>query len=479
MDMAAQPARNASLIDNQMGNSAAEAAPRWSALHRIGFRFLCVYLLLYVLSAMTNYGFVWLSPFGNFFGPLLGNSVHASYDATWDAVLPWVGLHLFHLSAREVGSVGVFDGMSQNIQIFCELALAFIGTVIWSILDRRRPHYRILHSWLRLLIRYILGFVLLSYGFSKLFPIQFKPTSFSDMMTPYGEFRTYDILWTFMGASQLYIIFTGAVEVAGALLLLFRRTTTLGALVSFTALLNVFMLNVSYHLNVKLFSLHFLLMSAFLLTPELKPLLDLLLLRRAAAPVRNTEPLLHRRPLRIAATILWVLVVSCRLYSEVGNGWYHYKLYYINPERPPLLGLYEVQSFKRGGQELPPLMTDSTRWYMVAFDTSWSGKAPGSTTVRMMDGRAVGSSCEFDSAHSSVALIRRDRTGRILGGKDELTYSWPDADHVLMEGRLGVGWRGQKGDENDLVSILLRKVDTSNLPIKRWAHRARWIVPSR
>jgi hypothetical protein len=94
-----------------------------------------------------------------------------------------------------------------------------------------------------------------------------------------------------------------------------------------------------------------------------------------------------------------------------------------------------------------------------------------------MDGRAVGGSCEFDTAHSSVTLNRRDQTGRIF--KDELKYSWPDADHVLIEGRLGVGWRDQKGDESDLVSILLRKVDTSKLTLNRWTHNVGWIVRPR
>src|SRR5205814_10665812 len=84
-----------------------------------------------------------------------------------------------------------------------------------SVLDRKRRQYRILHGCLRLLIRYILGFVLLGYGFSKLFPLQFTPTMFWRMMTPYGEFTTYEILWRVMGASQLYMIFTSLVETLG------------------------------------------------------------------------------------------------------------------------------------------------------------------------------------------------------------------------------------------------------------------------
>ena len=47
------------------------------------------------------------------------------------------------------------------------------------------------------------------------------------------------VLWHSMGTSTAYVVFTGLVEVAGALLLFSRRTTTLGALVLAAAFTNV------------------------------------------------------------------------------------------------------------------------------------------------------------------------------------------------------------------------------------------------
>ena len=61
-------------------------------------------------------------------------------------------------------------------------------------------------------------------------------------------------LWWFMGASIPYIIFAGAAEVLGGLLLVLRRTAALGALVAFAVMVNVMMLNYCYDAPVKLYS---------------------------------------------------------------------------------------------------------------------------------------------------------------------------------------------------------------------------------
>jgi uncharacterized membrane protein YphA (DoxX/SURF4 family) len=446
-----------------------DPAQPWSDLHRFAFRFAGAYLMVYAVHAIA-------------LATDTGSTVYslvARYTAAWQAVTAWVGLRIFDLTTRQTGSLAVGDGMAQWIQNLCQLVIALSAAVVWSMLDRRRPHYRSLHGWLRLLIRYVLAYVLFSYGFSKLFPLQFKPTAFSEMMTPYGEFTRMNVLWTFMGASQLYTVVTGAVEVAGAALLLFRRTTALGALLLLVALLNVFLLNVAYNVNVKIYSLNLLLMAAFLLVSEVKPLADVLVFHRATVPAPNLEPVFHRRSLRLAATATWILVTGSMLYHHIGGSWLFYKHYFINPERPPLLGLYDVQSFSRSGQELPPLTTDKTRWYRVSFDPPWSGRGPGYTHVRMMDGvdifrRSGGIRCEFDEAASSVTLIHSDEGGRV--SKEVLRYSRPDPDHVLLQGRLGVAWRRVAGSETDSVSILLRKIDTAAFPILR---PTRWILGSR
>jgi hypothetical protein len=95
------------------------------------------------------------------------------------------------------------------------------------------------------------------------------------------------LLWTFMGASIPYVIFTGAAEMLGGLLLAARRTTLLGALVCIGVLSNVVMLNFSYDVPVKLYSSHLLLMAVFLAAPDLRRLASLFVWNRRVPPAEQ------------------------------------------------------------------------------------------------------------------------------------------------------------------------------------------------
>jgi hypothetical protein len=66
------------------------------------------------------------------------------------------------------------------------------------------------------------------------------------------------------------------------LLLTARRTTFLGASVSFGVLSHVAVLNFSYDVSVKLFSLHLLAMALFLIAPDLGGIARMFVLNRPA-----------------------------------------------------------------------------------------------------------------------------------------------------------------------------------------------------
>src|SRR5207249_5821296 len=75
-------------------------------------------------------------------------------------------------------------------------------------------------------------------------------------------------LWASIGASQPYQVFTGVVEVLGGLLLLAPRTTLLGATICLASMTQVFILNMTYDVGVKILSFQLVLMSLFLLAPD-------------------------------------------------------------------------------------------------------------------------------------------------------------------------------------------------------------------
>src|SRR5581483_937378 len=373
----------------QLAPERVETVHSWSLSHRVAFRFASCYWLLY---AMPDSGRV--SIFSAFPG---GEFVFQPYAKFWQAIVPWVAIHIFGVRGQVATyfPTGSGDTTLAYIQNLLFIVIAAAATFIWTILDRRRRDYRALHGWVRLLVRYTLAFTLFSYGFAKVFPLQFQPARFARLVEPYGEFSPMGVLWSFMGASTAYTIFAGAAEVTGGLLLLFRRTTTLGAMVSFGVLLNVALLNYCYDVPVKLYSTNLVLMALFLLAPDFRRLANVLVLNRPAPAAAIAEPQFQNRKLRIAALAFCVLFVGYNLYDNISGGWQMYRESYLTPQRPPLYGLYDVESGPPGWRKL-----------YVSF-----GQALG---VRTADDKLL----TFPTQYSKDAVL--------LNKQDRMTYSRPD-----------------------------------------------------
>lgn len=317
-----------------------DAAPaalpeRWSFARRLAFRFFCCYWLLY---ALPEGGRVSLIPFDDV--------TMKWWEKMWHAVVPWVATRVFGVTGQPATyfPTGSGDTTLQYVTNLLYVVVALAVMAVWSVLDRRRANYRTLDAWLRVLVRYTLAVTLFGYGFAKVFPLQFQPTPLRRFIEPYGAFSPMGVLWSFMGASVPYIIYTGCAEVLGGLLLIFRRTTTLGAMVSFVVMLNVAMLNYCYDVPVKLYSTNITLMALFLLAPDLRRLFDVFIRNRAAAPADLNPIAFQRRWLRGGMVVCWVAVVGFHLFTNIRGGWQGYKQAYRNPQRSAFYGIYDVES---------------------------------------------------------------------------------------------------------------------------------------
>jgi uncharacterized membrane protein YphA (DoxX/SURF4 family) len=413
--------------------------PEWNLATRIVFRFVCTYWVLYSLPAQGRVSFLDIIPGAQF------------YDSLWRTIVPWVAIHVFHLSGpvtvyRPTGSG---DTTLDYVQNLCMLVLAAGIAVVWSLLDRKRRDYRTLHAWLRLLLRYTLAFTLFTYGFGKVFPLQFPYPALNRFIEPFGDFSPMGVLWQFMGSSPAYTIFAGAAEVTGGMLLLFRRTTLLGSLVSASVLLNVVVLNFCYDVPVKLYSSNLLLMAVFLMAPDLGKLAGFLVMNRPVARATSSGPVFERRWMRISALAVKVLLVGFFLSQNIVADYRGYQNAVVHPDRPPLYGLYQVESFIRNGKEVPPLITDASRWKTVVAQNA------AIIRVRMMDDTLRNFAAQYDSSSSAVTLTG---VSKII-----LTYSRPDANHVVLTGTL----------ESDPLEIRMRRRDPSEfLLVNRGFH---WI----
>jgi hypothetical protein len=265
------------------------AAHEWGPVKRTLFRFAFSYLSLYLLPLFLQA--LALLPHGD-------APIGWYYQLCLPAVL-WVGRHLLAVDATPHPS-GSGDAMADWVAALCSLLLALAATVVWSLLDRKRTQYARLYEWLRVGVRFGLGLTMIEYGGIKIVPSQFTTPSLDRLAQPFGDASPMGLLWTFMGASAPYTIFAGLSEWLGGVLLFFRRTTPLGALVSMAVMTNVVMLNYCYDVPVKLLSSHLLVLAVFLAAHDLRRLAGLLVLNRPA-PAAPDPRLIQRRGLRNAA----------------------------------------------------------------------------------------------------------------------------------------------------------------------------------
>lgn len=226
------------------------------------------------------------------------------------AIIPWIGTHILHLSRPvTVFTNGSGDTTYDWILVLTNIAIAIGATAVWSLLDRRRASYSRLYAWLHLVVRLLLGFELLTYGFDKVIPVQFGQLTPSLLAAPFGTLSPMGVLWASMAASTGYTIFTGSVEVVAGILLFIPRLTTLGALVTLVSMSNVFALNLFYDVPVKLLSFHLLLLAIFLLLPDFPRLANLLVFNRPAAPSMMPSLATNLRIDRAVLLASWALGV--------------------------------------------------------------------------------------------------------------------------------------------------------------------------
>ena len=93
------------------------------------------------------------------------------------------------------------------------------------------------------LIRYYLSLSLIPYAISKIMQTQFVLLPFSYWEQPLETLSGKNITWAFFGYSPWFQVLLGILEFLPAVLLLFRRTTFLGAILLLPMTLNVFLVN--------------------------------------------------------------------------------------------------------------------------------------------------------------------------------------------------------------------------------------------
>jgi hypothetical protein len=374
----------------------------WKPVEKVLFRFFFIFLLLLIL-------------------PIDWKIFRDLFSINW-----WhLHLHdLFRLSKYQVQFIAENHLPKWGIGAFTNWGVAIvisaIGATIWSRVDQHKKEYTVLYYWLRVMVRYRLAFVLVTYGFIKLFPLQMPYPSLSNLYTNYGDYFPWKVYFQTVGIAPKYESFLGFVEILAAFLLLNRRTVTFGVGLIFGFIGNVAVVNGFYDIGELVTSAFIVLLAAFLFVNDIPRLYNLLVNEmptRANKLVPNFKiPKLHKTRLTLRlAFLFFVVLFGYKCYDSFVHD--PYKV----PKTPGLAnayGVYNVKQFVINNDTIPYSKTDPNRWQDVIFE-KWS-------TLTIKNNKPV----KVDFGSGEVAAEKDIDRNYELAGYAGRHYFYYDADTI-------------------------------------------------
>lgn len=257
------------------------------ALRQLGYRFLFVWVLLIAFDTVASF--------------IRFPGIYAGYLELWLPLVRLIGHGMLGVAYEiDVVMTGSGDTTFEWIRLLCQLFIAGVVAMIWSAVqphENRRFAERLVT---RSMVRHLVAANMLAYGAIKVLSSQFGDLSPELLIRPFGESSPQVLLWTFMGYSDAYETFTGLAELCAGILLLSRRTTTVGALITIAVMSNVVMLNACYDVPVKLLSSQLLLGACWLAAYDARRVFDALVLGRPVSARPSDAWATNRRALQIA-----------------------------------------------------------------------------------------------------------------------------------------------------------------------------------
>ncbi len=426
-----------------------EASRDWSFVQKLVFRFFFIYFLLHITP------WTWLD-----------NIVPGiDYISGYYQKLVYWGIEksnhfFFHFEVKKIVNNGSGDTSFNWEEVFTYLMVALTGTILWSILDSKRTNYSFANTWLRIFLRYFLIINCFSYGIIKLYGLQMIFPNQSQLSTPLGDFLPMRFSWMFIGYSTPYQMFSGAMEVLAGLLLLNRKTITLGLCVATSIFLNVMVLNLCYDIPVKIFSIHLVMYCVYLLLNDSKRLLDFFILNKTVAENTIHNIQFQKKWIRILRVVLKLVFVIVYVILPFINTRDRYLSQFDKGISMPIhSGIYDVILFSINKDTLPYLSSDTLRWKDMILEKDGSGSVGAVDTLFRKRYRRGYFSFKTDTLHKTISL--KKFAGDSLN-IFEFNYAIPDSTSIHL-------W----GNKNkDSYNIILKK---SNRHFKLAEKQFHWI----
>ncbi len=398
-----------------------EKTAHWPFWKKALFRFFFVYLVL------ETQLWSWLDQIPG----VTAVTKYADNAVTW--IIEVGNKLVFHVRPVLVPVNGSGDTSQGWAMLWTYLLIAALGCLVWSVLDRKRKNYIVLNYWLCTVSRYYVALVAFSYGIIKLFCMQMPFPSLHQLATPLGDLLPMRFSWFFIGYSTPYQMFSGAMECVAGVLLLFRRTTTLGVLVATGVFLNVMLLNLCYDIPVKIFSMQMVFTCFFLLANEGQRLINFFILNKPA-PLSDLYHFNYSKKwMKVSRVVLKILFIIL----TVGVGFYQsyaqYKEYHAPAAKTQIKnGVYEVTGYSVNNVQLP--LSDTSRWKDAIFENNSGSTVVTDTSFRQRYGRAY-FGMKADSTTHKLSIIKPFGSNVIYN----FDYTLPDTNTVHLSGKTRQG----------------------------------------
>ncbi|SES02952.1 hypothetical protein [Pedobacter rhizosphaerae] len=440
-----------------MSNINTAQGPDWTASEKGIFRFFFLYFILQAIPLSIDFfkivfGFNWLK---------------ISYTDIFN---------LSRLSAKFI------PGPDSFINWIIVAFIAIIGSVLWAKSTYKNVDYNKLYYWLRAIVRYRLAIGIIGYGFIKFFPLQAPFPSISNLNTSYGDFTDWKIFSMSLGITPSYEAFLGGIEILAGLLLFFRKTATIGAIIILIFTGNVFISNLAYQGGEYVYASYLISFALFVLWFDTQRIYNLVSLERPTEPNRF-KPLFSvqtqkiRLALKTVIIFFFVLLYGFKTYSGLQHDPYQF------PKASGLAaaaGVYNVSEFKINNQILPYNPADPIRWKDVVFE-KWATVSVRSNRPVLIDSANYEQAFAHDKDrnyelagsggrhyyHYVIDTVRNilsleNKNPHYKGERLSLTYQRPDTSTIILTGL---------NENRDSIYVVLNKID-KKYPLKMSRRKA-------
>ncbi|MBB5440421.1 hypothetical protein HDC92_004122 [Pedobacter sp. AK017] len=332
---------------------------QWTALEKLVFRVAFIFIGLFCIPLDTGF----YQMIFNF------DYAHLNYRDLTEVVA------FFNPQFINIFSESGFFGLASYVNYPFILFIAIIGAVIWTSLDRSSKQYQVLYYWLRVLARYRVAYAGIGWGYKKLFIMQ-MPREYEGLWhTELIDFFAKRLYWEALSVVPRYEIFLGFAEFIGGFLLLFRRTTGIGAAITLVVFGNIAISNHAYDIGEQVPSAAMAMLSIFILWHDIPGIWSLIVKEQDARIVHYYPQfkIAWQKYSRLAIKYAFNFVFVVLFFIFEVYGYTHNDFYKI-PNTPGIkgaAGFYEVSEFKLNHKVIPYHPEDSLRWHNVTFE-DWS-----------------------------------------------------------------------------------------------------------